>query len=78
MAPMQDAELIFENGQVLTMVPGAPPAQAVALAQGRVLATGSNAGWRARADPARRWSTWRAARWCRASSTRTRTWSAKA
>ena len=41
---MQDAELIFENGQVLTMVPGAPPAQAVALAQGRVLATGSNAG----------------------------------
>lgn len=40
---MPGAELIFSGGQVLTMVPGATPARAVALAQGKVLAVGSEA-----------------------------------
>lgn len=40
---MPGADLILEGGQVLTMVPGAAPAQAVALSGDRVLAVGSNA-----------------------------------
>ncbi|SEF33568.1 amidohydrolase [Variovorax sp. NFACC27] len=40
---MPGADLILEGGQVLTMVPGTAPAQAVALSGDRVLAVGSNA-----------------------------------
>ncbi len=49
--PMGDADLVLTGGQVLTMVPGAPPAQAVALRRGRVLAVGSEADVMAHAGP---------------------------
>ncbi|MFV0675807.1 amidohydrolase [Variovorax sp. tm] len=40
---MHGADLILQGGQVLTMMPGARPAQAVALSGDRVLAVGSDA-----------------------------------
>lgn len=48
------ADVILHGGQVLTMVPGAAPAEAVALAGGEVLAVGSDAEMAAHAGPATR------------------------
>jgi predicted amidohydrolase YtcJ len=45
------AETIITNGRVLTMDPGGPEAEAVALADGRVLAVGRNADISALAGP---------------------------
>jgi len=42
-ADLNDADLVLTGGQVLTMVPGAAPAQAIALRGGRVLAVSSDA-----------------------------------
>ncbi len=49
-----NAELVVLNGRVLTMDPGQPVAQAVALAAGRVQAVGSDAEIMALAGPATR------------------------
>ncbi|MFT4268554.1 MAG: amidohydrolase [Xenophilus sp.] len=48
------ADLILTGGQVLTMEPGAAPAQALAVAQGRILAAGTDAEVLATAGPATR------------------------
>ena len=48
---MHHADLILTGGRVLTMVPDAAPAQAIAVRGGRVLATGSDAEVLAHAGP---------------------------
>jgi predicted amidohydrolase YtcJ len=38
------ADLVFHNGKILTLVPGAPPAEAIAVKDGLVQAVGSASG----------------------------------
>jgi predicted amidohydrolase YtcJ len=49
-----DAELILSGGPILTMEPAQPRAEAIAIAEGRILAVGSRAEVMAHAGPATR------------------------
>ena len=48
---MANAHLILKNGNVLTMAAAQPRADAIAVADGRIVAVGSNADIRALASP---------------------------